>query len=186
MSEIRQGHLDSANLSKADGTAWATISYSKPSLVHLQPPGVLTSDSFVIPTAAGRQLQATPEHYRSNYRRLAWRPYCSCTTTRFNHILWGTEIKTDGKMLCLYLSCLSLLHPMQSHISSTPILFPLSFPTTPPLYHYLVGFCKEGSFLKELFLVFQNLLTPSLFLSNPQQVSVLVAQALGRREKKDD
>lgn len=69
--------------------------------------------------------------------------------------------------------------------SSTPTLLPPLF-SPHSLYHYLVGLCKEGSLLGEQFFVFQCLLTPSLFLSNPQQVSVLIAQALGKREMKDD
>lgn len=100
---------------------------------------------------------------------------------RFKHILWGIEIKQMGR-------CSSLLHPMQSHSSPLPPQpsFLCSFPTTPAPYHYLVGLCKEGSLLRELLFVFQSLLTPSLFLPNPQQVSVFIAQALGRRERKDD
>lgn len=59
--------------------------------------------------------------------------------------------------------------------------FILSLHHAPP-HHYLVGFCKEGSLLREYVSLLQSLLITPLFLSNTQQVSVLIVQALGKRK----
>lgn len=132
MSEVRQAHLDTPNLSKTDRTAPATISYSKPCLVHLQPPGVLTSDSFaILHVVRQTNSQAAPEHSLSNYRGPAQSPYCSCPTNR-DSSTYSEELKISRWEDSSYLSCSRLLHPMQSHSSPLPPQLSFFLSSLPP------------------------------------------------------
>lgn len=198
MSEVTQAHLVPAcSLSKASGTALVSLSSSEPRLqVCLQSSGTLTSDQFVSTTAADRQaakllLSTLPQTPRIQETPKWICPtqslYCICTIYRAVST-YSDEFKLsrweDAVFACI------MLKSTIPYAEATALLFhpnPLSSspPTTRPPYHYLVGFCKEGSLLRKLVFRLQSLLIPPLFLSNTQQVSVLVIQALGKRERKD-
>lgn len=190
MHQVTQDHIDPASsLSKASVTALGSISSSEPRLqVFLHCSGALTSDQLVPITAADRQtakllLSTLPQNPQTTGGPRITLPNPKPTPCfhlqSFKYVLWWA----DRKMLCFHVSCSSPILYTEA-TASTPNLFSPLLPPRPP-HHYLVGFCKEGSLLREYVSLLQSLLITPLFLSNTQQVSVLIVQALGKRKWKE-